>query len=61
MSSAVSITDLAYADGIALLGDSFDTVEEALDRAEYYDMAVVTLTAREAAIILVGIGRPPMR
>ncbi len=40
VSSTVSITDLAYADGIALLGDSFEAVQDALEGVERYAAAV---------------------
>ncbi len=38
--STVSITNLAYADDIALLGDSFEAVQEALEGVERYAAAV---------------------
>ncbi len=40
VSSTVSITDLAYADDIALLGDSFEAVQGALEGVERYAAAV---------------------
>ncbi len=40
VSSTVSITDLAYADDIVLLGDSFEAVQDALEGVERYAAAV---------------------
>ncbi len=40
VNSTVSITDLAYAEDIALLGDCFEAVQEALEGVERYATAV---------------------